>query len=163
MSVVTKLPAVALLAAAATFLPGCAGETWCLTERDGDIGSTLQLAEGGGSSNLGLTVVENLVWWPYKLVTSPFVGAVQGGVGWYEVAGEPVSATLTLPVGVALGLIHGTVNGIGQEPLWVERDDDLVEVLKNPFITDHEVWKDTTPPFGRPSFLPPGGEGPPRR
>ncbi len=163
MTVISKLRIVALLAAGAVLIPGCAGGTWCLTERDGDIGSTLQLAEGGGTSNLGVTVVENLVWWPYKLVTTPLAGAVQGGVGWYEVTGEPISATLTLPVGVLLGLIHGSVNAIGQEPLWVERDDNLFEVLKNPFITDHEVWKDTTPPFGRPSFLPKEGEGPPRR
>src|SRR5688572_6925462 len=106
------------LAAAAAMLPACNS---C---RDGDIGSRHCLAERGGLGQGlrgGLQVVENVVWLPYKGVATPLTGMVQGGVGWYEVCGEPVSATLTLPVGMAIGLVQGTANAFGQEPWVVER------------------------------------------
>jgi hypothetical protein len=147
---------VAGLAAAAVGLAGC---NVC---RDGDIGSKNCLAENGGLGNglVGaLQVVENAVWLPYKAVAVPATGMVQGGVGWYEECGEPVSATLTLPVGVAFGLIHGTANAIGQEPMLVERDDNFLDVLWNPYITDQEVYKYTTPPHARPRYAEPGPLG----
>ena len=144
----TRLSLLPLAGALAlTLLSGCAN---C---RDGDIGNRHQLAEGGGVGNIVTATVENAVWWPWKAVTTPVVGTVQGARGWYAVTGEPISATLTLPLGAAIGLAHGTVNAIGQEPFFVERDDNLVEVLANPFITDQEVWKYTTPPRGRPDYI----------
>ena len=148
----TPLAALALLCSAAA-LSGC---TIC---RDGDIGSRDCLAAGGGMGSgykAPLAVVENVAWLPYKAVATPVTGLVQGGVGWYELTGEPVSATLTLPVGMAFGLVVGTANALGQEPMLVERDDNFFEVLANPYITDQEVYKYTTPPRGRPAYAEPG-------
>lgn len=146
MSHLKSLTSLAV-AAALVLLSGCAN---C---RDGDIGSRHQLAEGGGVGNIVTASVENAVWWPWKLATTPVVGTVQGARGWYSVTGEPISATLTLPLGAAIGLAHGSVNALGQEPFFVERDDNLAEVMANPFITDQEVWKYTTPPRGRPDYI----------
>jgi hypothetical protein len=146
---------LAVLALAAT-LPAC---NIC---RDGDIGSKNCLAERGGLGS-GLKgpigIVENVLWLPYKAVATPLTGIVQGGVGWYEECGEPVSATLTLPVGMAFGLIIGTGNSIGQEPFFVERDDNFFDCLVNPYITDQEIYKYTTPPHARPRYAPPGPIG----
>jgi len=136
-----------LSGAAASCLTGCAS---C---RDADIGSSNCVANGGGLGSgykAPLAVLENAVWLPWKLVATPLTGMVQGGAGWYEETGEPVSATLTLPVGVAIGGIIGTVNGFGQAPQWIERDDNLFEAFLAPFITDQEIYKYTTPPHGRP-------------
>ena len=149
MRITRTLSSLALLGAVAVLSAGCA------VCRDGDIGSRNGLAQGGGTDNIPLSIVENAVWWPYKLVTTPLVGAVQGTVGWYELTGEPVSATLTLPLGTAFGTVIGAFNGIGQEPFFVERDDNLGEVLMNPFITDQEIYKYTTPPHARPRYARP--------
>lgn len=142
---------LALLAslAAAPVLGGCAS---C---RDGDIGSKNCLTNGGGLGSgykAPLAVVENALWLPYKFVATPLTGLVQGGVGWYEETGEPVSATLTLPVGLAFGTVIGTMNAFGQAPMLIERDDTLWEALGAPYITDQEIYKYTTPPHGRPFY-----------
>ncbi|MCE9638021.1 MAG: hypothetical protein K8T90_20155 [Planctomycetes bacterium] len=142
---------LALLAAlvAAPALPGCAS---C---RDGDIGSKNCIANGGGLGSgykAPLAVLENAIWLPYKFIATPLTGLVQGGVGWYEETGEPVSATLTLPVGMAMGLLVGTGNAFGQAPKLIERDDSLFEAFLAPFITDQEIYKYTTPPHGRPLY-----------
>ncbi len=153
----SALGAVALLAVAAV-LPSCRG--WSC--RDGDIGSKNCLAERGGLGQGvqgALGIAENVAWWPYKIVSVPATSMVQGAVGWYEVTGEPVSATLTWPVGAAIGLAIGAANWIGQEPIFVERDDNFWDVLANPYLTDQEVWKDTTPPHARPRYAPPGPVG----
>ncbi len=149
MRIIRTLSVLALVGAVSALASGC---TVC---RDGDIGSKNGLAQGGGTDNIPLSIAENLVWWPWKLATVPLVGAVQGTVGWYEVTGEPVSGTLTAPIGTAFGLIVGTFNAIGQEPFFVERDDSLPKVLINPFITDQEIWKYTTPPHARPRYARP--------
>ena len=144
------------LALAAAALPAC------YVCRDGDIGSKNCLAERGGLGNgimVPVQVVENAVWLPYKAVAVPLTGIVQGGVGWYEECGEPVSATLTLPVGMALGLLHGVPNAVGQEPMLVERDDNFIDCLWNPFITDQEIYKYSTPPHARPRYSTPGPNG----
>lgn len=144
----SRLAALAVLALA----PAVAG---CATCRDGDIGSKNCLSNGGGLGNgykAPLAVVENAVWVPYKVAATPVVGLVQGGVGWYEVCGEPVSATLTLPVGMALGAVQGSINAFGQNPQLIERDDNFFHALNAPMITDQETWKYTTPPHGRPLY-----------
>ncbi len=140
--------ALAVLALA----PALAG---CATCRDGDIGSKNCLANGGGLGSgyqVPLAVVENAAWLPYKMVATPLTGIVQGGVGWYEECGEPISATLTLPVGLAFGAIYGTANALGQQPQLIERDDNFFHALNAPFITDQEIYKYTTPPHGRPLY-----------
>ncbi|MCG3136044.1 MAG: hypothetical protein HMLKMBBP_03839 [Planctomycetes bacterium] len=142
------------LAAALAAAPSLAG---CATCRDGDIGSKNCLAQGGGlgpNYKAPLAVIENAAWLPYRAVATPLTGIVQGGVGWYEECGEPVSATLTLPVGVALGAIYGTINSFGQNPVLIERDDNFWEALQAPYITDQEIYKYTTPPHGRPFYGP---------
>lgn len=142
---------LALLAtlAFAPALPGCAS---C---RDGDIGSKNCIGNGGGLGSgykAPLAVLENAIWLPYKFIATPLTGMVQGGVGWYEETGEPVSATLTLPFGMAMGTIVGTANAFGQAPQLIERDDNLFEAFLAPFITDQEIYKYTTPPAGRPRY-----------
>lgn len=140
------------LALAAALAPALAG---CSTCRDGDIGSKNCLSNGGGLGSgykAPLAVVENALWLPYKFVATPLTGLVQGGVGWYEETGEPVSATLTLPIGMAIGTIIGTGNAFGQAPVFIERDDNFFEALEAPFITDQEIYKYTTPPHGRPLY-----------
>jgi hypothetical protein len=141
---------IALLALAAA--PALAG---CATCRDGDIGSKNCLSNGGGLGSgykAPLALIENALWIPYKLVATPLTGAVQGGYGWYQQTGEPVSATLTLPIGVAMGTVIGTMNGFGQNPVFIERDDNFFEALASPFITDQEIYKYTTPPHGQPRY-----------
>jgi len=152
MRITRTIKTLALLAAVG-LLSGC------VTCRDGDIGSKNELAQGGGTDNIPLSIVENAVWLPYKLIATPIVGLVQGTVGWYEMTGEPISGTLTAPIGAAFGAIIGTVNGLGQEPFFVERDDNLFQVLQNPFITDQEIYKYTTPPHARPRYMRPPTPG----
>ena len=141
--------------AAAALLALAPGLGACATCRDGDIGSKNCLTNGGGLGSgvkAPIGVLENVVWVPYKLLVTPLTGMVQGGVGWYEETGEPVSATLTLPIGMALGVVTGAFNAFGQQPVFVERDDDLWSALAAPMITDQEVYKYTTPPRGRPLY-----------
>ena len=114
-----------------------------------DVGVVLVHARGN------LSIAENLVWIPWKIVTTPIVGAVQGTYGWYEVTGEPISGTLTAPVGTAFGLVTGAYNAFGLEPMLVERDDNLFEVMGNPFRTDQEIYRWTTPPHAYPRYSDP--------
>ena len=45
------------------------------------------------------------------------------------------------------------------KPYFVERDDNFFDCLVNPYITDQEIYKYTTPPHARPRYAPGQNKG----
>ena len=113
-----------------------------------DIASEVGLSYRGCVGNPATFAVENAIWWPYKLLASPFSGIAQGVIGSYGAAGEPIVGTLIAPVGAVLGAVIGTANGFVQQPDVIEANDSLADAFAYPWITDQEIWKTTTPPCG---------------
>ena len=75
--------------------------------------------------NAILSVPENAIWWPYKLVSSALRGGYDGVADGVEQAPMPVVGVVASPLTGAAGIVNGVFHGVTRGPAWVGNTSEL--------------------------------------
>ncbi len=83
--------------------------------------------------NAVLSVPENLLWWPYKIVTSAIRGGYDGVSDGVSQAPMPVVGVVASPLTGAAGVLNGAFHGLTRGPAWVGSAAELGSALGKPW------------------------------
>ena len=135
---------------AAPGAPGATGEPGAGGEKGTGAGTgspedepTRRREEQSGLSRTGdyvMTVPENLVWVPWKMIGSGIKGASDGVQGGFDKGRLPFFGVLFSPVNLVVGFGTGFVEGLLMAPGLIGPDDDFSRAMSLPTKRETEIW-----------------------
>ena len=82
----------------------------------------------------------NLVWWPWKIVGKAGRGLVDGVGAGFDEGRVPILGLAMSPVNAAVGLVSGTVEGIGMGPGLITPETDAGKAFAKPTSVPTTIW-----------------------
>ena len=83
--------------------------------------------------NAVLSVPENAIWWPYKVVSSALRGGFDGVSDGVSQAPMPVVGVVASPLTGAAGIVNGVFHGVTRGPAWVGTTSELGSAFGKPW------------------------------